>query len=366
MIEVVRHGDRGAAVADLQSRLVRVAAGAGGAPLLAVDGEFGSATLEAVRRFQRERGLAADGFAGPETWRALDEAGHRLGDRLLWRSQTMMRGDDIRELQQRLNQLGFDAGPEDGIFGDLAHGTVEEFQRNVGLVVDGVAGPTTLVALRLLHRDHHRAGNIARAREREWLRRQVRRGLAGTRLLIDPSHGPLQPGHVAQDGTTEAEITWQIATRLAARLAAGGADVLLSRGLHADPPPGDRARFANEQGVDLVLSLGLGAHDNPAASGCATFYYGTPQFVSEAGWRLAEHVQGALVDAGWQPDCRAHPMTWSLLRETKAPTVVVEPGFLSSPADAARLCDAGTQDLLAGQLATAVSRFLDVRHARAV
>src|SRR3712207_6890176 len=36
----------------------------------------------------------------------------------LFRSR-MMRGDDVRELQHRLNQLGFDAGAEDGIFGPL-------------------------------------------------------------------------------------------------------------------------------------------------------------------------------------------------------------------------------------------------------
>lgn len=38
-----------------------------------LDGIFGSATLEAVRAYQRSRGLAVDGIVGCNTWRALQE-----------------------------------------------------------------------------------------------------------------------------------------------------------------------------------------------------------------------------------------------------------------------------------------------------
>ena len=42
-------------------------------PYLNVDGHFGQQTSRAVRNFQREMKLPADGIAGPETFRALDE-----------------------------------------------------------------------------------------------------------------------------------------------------------------------------------------------------------------------------------------------------------------------------------------------------
>lgn len=42
-----------------------------GLPLKAVDGKFTAATAKALVRFQGERGLAADGIAGPQTYRAL-------------------------------------------------------------------------------------------------------------------------------------------------------------------------------------------------------------------------------------------------------------------------------------------------------
>ena len=353
MTRLIRVGDTGPAVRDVQRRLAHAL----DTPL-AVDGVFGPATLEAVRRFQRDRGLAADGIVGPETWRALVEAGYSLGDRLLWRSATMMRGDDVRELQHRLNQLGFDSGPEDGIFGPLTQAAVEEFQRNVGLEVDGIAGDRTVQALRRLHRDHQSGGVGIRVREREGLRRLGTRGLAGARIMVDPSHGPDDPGHIGPSGVTEAEVTWGIGSRLAGRLGARGATVLLSRGPRTNPSPSERARLANEQGVDLVVSIGVNALDVPQACGSSSYYFGAPHFVSESGLLLAEHVQDAVVAAGWRPDCRVHPMTWTILRETRMPAVVVEPGFITSPTDEKRLADPLGQENLAAALAEGVARFL--------
>jgi peptidoglycan hydrolase-like protein with peptidoglycan-binding domain len=40
---------------------------------LAVDGDFGSATLATVEVFQGRKGLTVDGVAGPKTWAALDQ-----------------------------------------------------------------------------------------------------------------------------------------------------------------------------------------------------------------------------------------------------------------------------------------------------
>jgi len=51
------------------------------------------------------------------------------------------RGDDVKQLQITLNQLGFNAGKEDGIYGPKTTMAVRQFQRTYGLKVDGDAGP---------------------------------------------------------------------------------------------------------------------------------------------------------------------------------------------------------------------------------
>ena len=353
-MRLIRRGDSGPPVVDVQQRLSRAL----GDPVEA-DGEFGDATYAAVRRFQRERHLPADGIVGPETWRALVESGYTLGSRGLWHSRRMMRGDDVRELQHRLNQLGFDAGAEDGIFGPLARAAVEEFQRNTGLPVDGVAGPLTVSTLRRLLRTHQSGGIGIRAREREYLRGLSGRSLVGARILVDPSHGPDDPGHTGASGITEAEVAWQICSHLHARLAARGAHVVLSRGPGSTPTGSERARLANEQGVDLTVSIGVNALDNAQACGAASYYFGAPHFMSESGLRLASLVQDQIVGAGWQPDCRVHPMTWAILRETRMPSIVTEPGFITSPRDEARLIDPLWQESLADRLVEALSLFFE-------
>ena len=80
--------------------------------------EFDAATELAVRHFQQNRGLSVDGRVGEETYRALNEARWSLGDRLLrYDPERPIRGDDVINLQERLHELGYDAGPVDGVFG---------------------------------------------------------------------------------------------------------------------------------------------------------------------------------------------------------------------------------------------------------
>lgn len=57
------------------------------------------------------------------------------------------KGDLVREVQSKLTELGFDAGPIDGIYGQKTRKAVVRFQESKGIEADGIAGPISLKAM---------------------------------------------------------------------------------------------------------------------------------------------------------------------------------------------------------------------------
>lgn len=62
-------------------------------------------------------------------------------------SKTGSRGNEVRQIQQRLKNWGYYTGEVDGIFGVETKKAVMSFQRKNGLTVDGIAGNATLKAM---------------------------------------------------------------------------------------------------------------------------------------------------------------------------------------------------------------------------
>ena len=70
-----------------------------------------------------------------------------LGDRTLAKGS---RGAEVKDLQKRLTQLGYQVGKVDGIYGDKTVAAVTRFQKERGLKADGIAGKETIEALKKL------------------------------------------------------------------------------------------------------------------------------------------------------------------------------------------------------------------------
>lgn len=168
-----------------------------------------------------------------------------------------MRGEDVAELQNRLGSLGFDAGRVDGIFGYETLRALKDFQRNVGLPVDGICGPTTVEELlRVFGRSPK---NIHSLKERENIRSQVR-SLA--ELVISITH----------QGFMDAP-----AELLRSTLALKGAQVQVS--MH--PDPSRLAQLSNTQAADVCI------HIEEQKGACEIRYYRGFSYTSETGHLLA-------------------------------------------------------------------------------
>jgi N-acetylmuramoyl-L-alanine amidase len=353
-VQVYRRSARGPVVAEIRDKLTRLG-------LLEPGGaddadRYDDAVDRAVRTFQQRRGLRVDGVVGPETYRALDEARWRLGDRTLSRAVNHpFVGDDVAALQQRLLDLGFDPGRCDGIFGARTEAALREFQRNVGLPADGILGPTTLAALQRLARTVT-GGSPSARREEEQLRRGTG-SLSGRVVALDPGHGGDDLGACAH-GLAESEVALDLATRIEGRLGALGVETYLTRGEATCPDDEQRARFANDTDAELFVSLHTDAALSAEPGGVATYYYGTaaPGGRSAVGERLAQLVQNEIVARTDLLDCRIHRKTWQLLRMTRMPAVRVDVGYLTNPRDAARLATAEFRDAVAEAVVAAIQR----------
>lgn len=354
--QAFRRGDTGPAVREIRDRLTRL-------EFLADRGdadaeEFDADVDGAVRHFQQAQGLTVDGVVGPQTYRRLDEARWRLGDRVLsYVVNNPMRGDDVAALQQRLSELGFDPGYVDGIFAHATETAVRAFQRNSGLPTDGTCGPATLAAFGRLGRAIV-GGTPVAMREHEAIRRSGPT-LTGKVVVVDPGHGGGDPGASAH-GLQEADVAADLAARVEGRLAARGAAAFLTRGATETTEVLDdeaRADFANAAGADLVISLHVDRGASETAHGVATYYYGGDRTGahSAVGERLATLLQHEIVTRTDLADCRTHAKTWDLLRATRMPAVRVELGYLTNPGDAARLADPAFRDTVAEAIVAAVT-----------
>ena len=149
-MEPIHEGATGAAVEDIQERLAS----------LGYDIEkgerdaraFGRATATAVARFRLDHGLSLGDAVDAPTWSVLVDECYQLGDRTLYLRLPNFHGNDVRQLQERLNVLGFSCGTVDGVYGVHTEAAVKLFQESIGALADGMAFQDTFDAIeRLRH-----------------------------------------------------------------------------------------------------------------------------------------------------------------------------------------------------------------------
>lgn len=176
------------------------------------------------------------------------------------------------------------------------------------------------------------------------------------KIWIDAGHGGVQPGIVAL-GRKEKDLTLDISLKLEALLKQAGHTVAMTRTTDVDVGIDERARLANKWGADLFISIHLNGGGG----------YGAEVFCSLAGGKsreLAAALQTELVALGYRDrGVKTKAGTggkdyFGVIRETNAPAVIAECGFLDSQDDMARY----NADKIADALAKGVAKYTGVSY----
>ena len=220
-------------------------------------------------------------------------------------------------------------------------------------------------------------------------------GLTVQRVFLDAGHGGKDPG-TSHNKILERMITLDVALDLGRLLKANGMEVIHSRVKDRAVKLSERTRMANAANADLFVSIHVNANDNPAVSGIETYYLNlasNPQAARVAmlenassdrrlgdmhkmladvmlnarvdeSRRLATDIQRLSVfrlkKRGFSPrDNGVKSAPFHVLLGAQMPAVLVEIGYCTNSAEAAKLADAKYRHALAEGLAEGILAYRD-------
>ena len=191
-------------------------------------------------------------------------------------------------------------------------------------------------------------------------------------VYLDAGHGGYDPG-ASYFGISEKSLTLAIQSRVKAKLEAEGYQVVTTRTSDTYVDLTDRSRVANASESDIFVSIHINASGSSAAQGIETYYYqpyaeypsrinatyhANPTRLSMSD-TLANAIQSSLINATGAQNQGVKRQTFAVLRETTAPAVLLELGFLSNPQEAARLNTSAYQETLANAIVAGIKSYYE-------
>ena len=192
-------------------------------------------------------------------------------------------------------------------------------------------------------------------------------------VYLDAGHGGYDPG-ASYFGISEKSLTLAIQSRVKAKLEAEGYQVVTTRTNDSFVDLTDRSRAANASESDIFVSIHINAAGSSDVQGIETYYYqpyaeypsrinatyhANPTRLSMSD-TLANAIQSSLINPTGAQNQGVKRRTFAVLRETTAPAVLLELGFLSNPQEAARLTTSAYQETLANAIVAGIKRYYSV------
>lgn len=183
-------------------------------------------------------------------------------------------------------------------------------------------------------------------------------------ICIDPGHGGRDSGAVGPAGTKESAVALTTAWYVNSLLVMAGAKTLMTRQRDVYVSLSERYTLANARGADLFVSIHANSN-GPGAHGFECYHY----LFSPQGIALATAVRDAVAAANiWRLGAQLAMRgprnglksngKFAVLCRTKMPAVLIEPAFISNPAEEALLASDSGQLAFARAIVAGLGRLL--------
>ena len=189
-------------------------------------------------------------------------------------------------------------------------------------------------------------------------------------IFLDPGHGGSDPGAVS-GGVREKDLTLSVYNKVSSKLASLGYTVLTSRNVDKDVDLVERAEQANNANADMLLSIHFNAGGRGIARGIETYYYQSqadrvPKINKEnhnnaerleRSRKLANKVQQNLLYQTGANDRGVKRASFTVLRETSIPSILVELGFIDNPEERNKIKTNEYQERLANGIVDGIVEY---------
>ncbi len=181
-------------------------------------------------------------------------------------------------------------------------------------------------------------------------------------LVLDAGHGGYDSGSIGSKGTMEKNIILPIALKVGDILKESNIDIVYTRESDQVSWPAEqkqdlaaRANISNNLEVDLFVSIHLNSFEQKSVNGTETFYSNGSLKGKEAANLIHDQI---IKDVGLR-DRGIRSEDFSIFRNVKAPTVLIELGYITNKNDEMMLNNSSYQEKFAEAIAKGIINYID-------
>ena len=173
------------------------------------------------------------------------------------------------------------------------------------------------------------------------------------KVVLDAGHGGYDPG-ASYGGHDEKDITLSITRKVQNILEAKGVKVFLTRSEDRFISLAERVEISKSINPNLFVSVHVNAlATNPSMDGLQTYYY------SSKGYQVAKVMHKEILDGVGMPNRNIRKAAFWVCKYTKAPSVLLELGFMTNKNERKKLITDKYQDKLAKSVAAGIIKYLN-------